>query len=115
MKQTSNKSKKFRKGDKVVAIAGNDRGQTGDILSCVGDKVLVQGLNIKKRHVRKSEQNPQGGIIEIEKPIHISNLMLCVEEDKGVKLRVREDKSGVRELYYKDGKKEVAYRPVKKS
>jgi large subunit ribosomal protein L24 len=107
-------SKKIRKGDTVMAITGNYKGQTGTVLSVDGDKVVVQGLNVKKKHVRRSEQMPQGGIMELEKPIHISNLMLCVDDETPVKLKVKIDETGERQLYYKKGDAEVTYRSLKK-
>ena len=70
MKATEKKTKKIKKGDRVLAIAGNYRGQTGTVLLVTGDGAVVQGLNIKKKHVKKSNTHPQGGIIEIEKPIN---------------------------------------------
>lgn len=111
----SNKSKKVRKGDKVIAIAGNNRGQTGTVLSCAGNKVLVQGLNVRKKHVKPSQQNQKGGILEIEKPLHISNLRVLSKNDTPVKLKVREAKNGERELVYNDNGKEVLHRSLKKS
>lgn len=108
-------SKKMRKGDRVMAITGASRGQIGTVLSKDGDKVLVQGLNIVKKHVKRSQTNQQGGIVELEKPIHVSNLKVVTSEDKPVKLKVRTKKDGERELVYKDGKKEVVYRSLKKS
>ena len=80
------KSKKIRKGDKVVAIAGNNRGQIGYCQSRKGDKVVVQGLNVRKKHVKKSQDAPKGRIIELEKPIHVSNLKVCVEGDTACKI-----------------------------
>lgn len=115
MNKTVNKSKKIRKGDKVVAIAGNYRGQTGTVLSCAGDKVLVQGINIRKKHVKRSEQNPNGGIVELEKPIHVSNLKLMVEGDRAVKLKIRESANGERQLVYQQDGQEVVHRSLKKS
>ena len=107
-------NKKIRKGDKVVAIAGNYRGQTGTVLSRSGEKALVEGINVRKKHVKKSEAQPKGGIIDIEKPIHISNLKVCDANDKAVKLKVRIASKGQRELCYKEDGKEVVYRAVKK-
>lgn len=107
-------SKKIRKGDTVMAIAGNYKGQTGTVLSVDADKAVVQGLNVRKKHVRRSEQMPQGGIIELEKPIHISNLMICVDDEQPVKVKVKADESGERQLYYKKGDAEVTYRSLKK-
>jgi large subunit ribosomal protein L24 len=113
--EIAKKSKKIRKGDKVIAIAGNCRGQTGTVLSCEENRVVVQGLNIRKKHVKKSETRPNGGIIEIEKSMHVSNLKVCVHDDKPVKLKTRTNEDGHRELYYKDGDQEVLYRSLKKS
>jgi large subunit ribosomal protein L24 len=106
-------SKKIRKGDLVMAISGNDRGMTGTVLSCSGDKIVVQGLNVRKRHVKRSQVNPKGNIISLEKPIHVSNLKVCVG-DKPVKLKVDAKKSGDRQFVYHDGDKKHVYRSVKK-
>ena len=106
-------TKKIRKGDKVMAIAGNDRGQVGQVIRVVGDRAVVQGLNICKKHVKRSQTNPKGNIIDFEKPIHISNLRICNEENKPVKLRVRFNDQGQRELYYKIDSEAVLYRAVK--
>lgn len=115
MLNTVKKSKKIRKGDKVLAIAGNCRGQTGTVIRCDGDKVLVQGLNVRKKHVKKSQANPQGGIIDLEKPIHVSNLKVCLDDGQPINLKVRENDKGGRELYYKQGDKLIVYRSLKKS
>ena len=66
---------KIRKGDKVVAIAGKDKGKTGEVLRVLrkDDRVLVQGLNMIKRHQRPTQASP-GGIVEKEASIHISNV-----------------------------------------
>ena len=114
MEKTSKKCKKIRKGDKVVAIAGNDRGKFGTVLSCSGEKVLVQGLNVRKKHVKPSQQNQGGGIITMEKPIHVSNLKVCTAGEKPVKLKVRESTNGERELIYRDNEQEVLHRSLKK-
>lgn len=115
MRNTESKTKKIRKGDKVLAIAGNNRGQMGTVLRCVGDKVVVQGLNIRKKHVKKSQANTQGGILEIEKPIHVSNLKVCLDDGTPLNLKVRTNDKGERELYYKQGDKDIVYRSLKKS
>jgi len=64
-----------KKGDMVVVIAGNDKGKKGEILQVFPDKVLVQGVNRVYRHLRPSRTNPQGGRIQKEMPIHISNVL----------------------------------------
>lgn len=64
-------------GDKVMVITGKDKGKTGVILASFPKKnrVLVEGVNIAKKHSKPSQMNPQGGIINQEAPIHVSNVM----------------------------------------
>ena len=108
-------SGKIRKGDKVLVIAGNSKGQTGTILGFKEDRVIVQGVNMRKKHVKPSEQNKKGGIVEFEAPIHVSNVALCDENGKRLKVSVQVDASGDRSLtYLKDGER-VVYRSLKKS
>jgi len=69
---------KIRKNDMVTVIAGNARGKTGKVLKVYPEKhrLIVEGVNIMKRHTRPSQKNPQGGIVQREAPIHVSNVML---------------------------------------
>jgi len=69
---------KIRKNDNVKVIAGNSRGKTGKVLKVYPDRdrVIVEGVNIIRRHSRPSQKNPQGGIMQREAPIHVSNVML---------------------------------------
>jgi len=66
-----------KKGDMVEIITGNHKGVTGKVLRVIPEekKVVVQGHNMAKKHVRPSRKNPHGGRINIEKPIHISNVL----------------------------------------
>ncbi|MGE7907877.1 50S ribosomal protein L24 [Peribacillus sp. NPDC094092] len=66
-----------KKGDKVVVISGKDKGKQGIILSAYPkqNRVLVEGVNIVKKHSKPSQLNPQGGIISKEAAIHVSNVM----------------------------------------
>ena len=66
-----------KKGDKVRVISGKDKGKTGVILQAFPKKerVLVEGVNIVKKHAKPSQVNPQGGILSLEAPIHVSNVM----------------------------------------
>lgn len=114
MENKPTQSKKIRKGDRVVAIAGNNKGLIGTVQSRKGEKVIVQGLNVRKKHVKKSQEAPKGRIIEIEKPIHISNLKVCVEGDTAAKLKVRINEQGDRQFIYKKGDQEMVYRSLKK-
>ena len=69
---------KIRKGDTVQVISGNETGKSGRVIKVflIKDKIIVEGLNMVKKHARPTQDTPQGGIIEIEAAIHISNVML---------------------------------------
>ena len=71
---------KVKKNDLVKVIAGKDRGKEGRILKVFSDKnrIIVEGINLIKRHTRPSQLNPQGGIVEKEAPINASNVMLLI-------------------------------------
>ncbi|MCU9615218.1 50S ribosomal protein L24 [Caldibacillus lycopersici] len=66
-----------KKGDKVKVITGKDKGKTGVILAAYpkDNRVVVEGVNIVKKHAKPSQDNPQGGIISREAAIHVSNVM----------------------------------------
>lgn len=110
-----NRSKKIRKGDNVVVITGNDKGKTGIVQSLHDNRVVVRGVNIRKKHVKRTQDAPKGRIVEMECPIDVSNVKICVEGDKGVKLHVKTDDKGKRLFVYKSGNEEVVYRSVKKT
>lgn len=67
-----------KKGDTVIVIAGKDKGKKGRVLAAYPKKerVLVEGINLVKKHTRPSQANPQGGIVTQEAPIHVSNVSL---------------------------------------
>jgi large subunit ribosomal protein L24 len=69
---------KIRKNDNVMVIAGNSRGKSGKVLKVYPERerVIIEGVNIIKRHSRPSQKNPQGGIMQREAAIHVSNVML---------------------------------------
>lgn len=114
MKEESKKvSKKIRKGDKVLVLAGNYKGQSGTVLSCKGETALVQGINVRTRHL-KGRGEQKGQKITLEKPVHISNLCPCTNDEKPMKLKVRIDDKGQRQMIYKRDGAEVLYRQVKK-
>jgi large subunit ribosomal protein L24 len=86
----------IKKGDMVEIIAGDHKGATGRVLRVIPDKnsVVVQGHNIAKKHVRPSRKNPQGGRINVEQPIHISNVLPVNPKSSGgsrVHFQVNED------------------------
>ncbi len=81
---------RIRKDDMVVVIAGDHKGARGKVLRVLPEKqrVLVEGVNMVYRHVRKSQRNPQGGRIQKEAPLHLSNVMpLDPKADRGVRVR----------------------------
>ena len=91
--------KKIRKGDEVVVIAGRDKGRQGRVLKVIPEtgRVLVEGINVVKRHTRPTPQNPEGGIIEKEMPIHQSNVMLWdSKEEKPTRVRYRKNEDGTK-------------------
>jgi large subunit ribosomal protein L24 len=69
---------RIKKGDTVMVIAGEDKGKTGKVLQVVPQtgRALVEGINMVKKHMRKSESNPQGGVVDMEAPLDLSNLKL---------------------------------------
>ncbi len=69
---------KIKKDDTVMVISGNYRGKTGKVLKVYPKKnrIIVEGVNLRKRHTKPNQQNPQGGIIEKELPVHVSNVMI---------------------------------------
>ena len=85
---------RIKKNDTVITVAGVNRDKKGKVLQVIPakDRVLVEGLNLRKKALRKTEDNPQGGIAEKEASIAISNVMLfCPKCDKGVKIKNEHD------------------------
>jgi len=91
---------RIRKGDQVIVIAGSDKGKKGEVVRVAGDKIVVQNINIIKRHTKANPQAGQaGGIVEREAPIHISNVMLfnpAAGKGERVGFKVLEDGRKVR-------------------
>ena len=87
---------KIKKGDKVVVLSGKDKGRHGEVTRVMPKegKVLVSGINVHARHAKPSQQRPQGGIVRVEAPMHISKVAL--EDPKtGKATRVRfEEREG---------------------
>jgi len=69
---------KIKKGDSIIVIAGKDKGKTGKVLTAYpqSERVLVEGVNIKKRHQRPTRQNQHGQIVDKAFPIHVSNVAI---------------------------------------
>jgi len=95
---------KIKSGDTVVVIAGADKGVTGKVISVDSEKgkVLVEGVNKVFKHVRKSQRNPQGGRLEKEMPVDVSNVMLvCPQTGKRTRVGYRFSKDGSKERFAK--------------
>jgi len=80
-----------KKGDQVEVITGNHKGATGKVLQILAkkDQVLIEGVRLIKRHTRRSQENQQGGIIQREGPIHVSNVKLIEKAEKAEKPKKR--------------------------
>jgi large subunit ribosomal protein L24 len=87
---------KIKKGDRVVLLAGRDKGKQGDVLRVwpKEERVLVSGLNLVKRHTKPSQADPQGGIKTKEAPVHVSNVAFVDSDGKPTRVgfRVEGDK-----------------------
>lgn len=70
---------KIKKGDKVRVISGENKGKEGKVLRVYPktDRVLIEGVNVIKKHAKPTQNNPDGGILEYEAPIHVSNVMIA--------------------------------------
>lgn len=86
----------IKKGDTVKVLAGEYKGQTGKVIEMLGEKnkALVEGINVVKKHEKPSASNPQGGIIEKEAPIHLSNLMYVDANGKASRVGRKKDDNG---------------------
>lgn len=104
-------SKWLKKGDRIVVVAGNEKGKTGKVLHRGKDRVVVEGVNMRKKHVKKSQENPQGQILTFEAGLHISNVRPCNEQGKPIRLKVRAE-ADKKELVYQDGGQSVVYRSI---
>jgi len=85
-----------RSGDQVIVISGNDKGSTGVVLRALpkADRVIVQGVNLRWKHHKPTQQKPQGERVQTESPIHVSNVMhLDPKTGKGVRRRPAKDQS----------------------
>ena len=86
---------KLKKGDKVVVIAGSNKGKEGTITKVLDEKVIIEGVNLRKKHLKPKNNNGTGEIIEMEAPIHVSNVMLSdPKTKKPTKVKIEKDSKG---------------------
>jgi large subunit ribosomal protein L24 len=89
--------RRIRKDDMVIITAGKDKGKKGKVIRVIPERnaVVVEQANIVKKHQKPTQKNPTGGIIEIEAPLNLSNVMLLDgKTGKGTRVRVSADKNG---------------------
>lgn len=100
---------RIKKGDKVKVITGAYKGTIGEVTKVFPkeDKVIVEGVNMVKKHLRPTQQNPDGGIVEKEAKIHVSNVMLYDEKAKQASRVKYEMKDGKKVRVYKKSGAEV--------
>jgi large subunit ribosomal protein L24 len=94
----------IKKGDTVLVISGKDKGKTAKVKRVLPrkQKVVLERINIAKKHTKPSRKNAQGGIMEIEKPINSSNVMLyCPKCAKGVRVGVKRLKDNTKNRFCK--------------
>jgi large subunit ribosomal protein L24 len=87
---------KLKKGDKVVVIAGSNKGKEGIINKILDNKVIVEGVNIVKKHLKPKNNNGNGEIVEREAPIHVSNVKLIENKKSKEKSKKTEIKAEVK-------------------
>ncbi len=91
---------KVRVGDKVRILAGKDRGKEGKVILTLKkkDKVVVEGINIVKKHMKPNQMNETGGILSVEAPIHVSNVKVIEAKDKAETKKTTTKKSTKKEV-----------------
>ncbi len=99
---------KIRKGDTVQVLSGNDKGKTGEVLEVIpnSQKVIVKGINIRKKHVKPRKQGEEGGIIPVECAIHSAKVnVVCPKCGKATKIGYEVEKNGKVRVCKKCGEK----------
>lgn len=86
---------KIKKGDKVKVLSGNDKGKTGEVLEVIPktEKIIVKGINVRKKHIKPRKQGEEGGIIPVECAIHVSKVnVVCPKCGKATRVGYEVDK-----------------------
>ena len=100
----------IKKGDTVYVNAGNDKGKTGRVLSVLvsKNKAIVEGINVVSKRAKPSAKHPQGGIIKMEAPVHVSNLnLLDPKSGKPTRIGRKKDEAGKTVRYSKKSGEEI--------
>lgn len=107
---------KVKVGDKVKVLAGKDKGKEGRVLFTLKnkDRVVVEGINIVKKHIKPSRTNETGGILETENPIHVSNVKVIEETTKEAKKVKKTESAEKKEITKKVAAKKTAKKSTKK-
>jgi large subunit ribosomal protein L24 len=86
----------IRKDDQVIVTCGSDKGQKGKVLRVITgeDRVIVDGINVRRKHVKPTQSNPQGGVVSVAMPIHISNVSPVDKNGKATRVRFETNKDG---------------------
>jgi large subunit ribosomal protein L24 len=98
---------RIHKGDNVVVLSGKDKGKKGKVLEVFPEfgRVVVEGVNVQKRHTKPTTRNREGGIFERERPIHASKVMpVDPETGKGTRVKTRVESDGSKTRLAKSGK-----------
>lgn len=85
---------KIRKGDNVELISGSEKGRSGKVLRVYSktQRILIEGINVRKRHTRPTQSAPQGGVITKERPVHYSNVKLVEAAAKAASAKAKKEK-----------------------
>jgi len=86
----------IRKNDEVIVTAGSDKGTRGRVVQVLTgeDRVIVEGVNVRRKHVKPTQSNPQGGVVSVSMPIHISNVSPVDKNKKPTRVRFETNKAG---------------------
>ncbi len=107
-------SKWIRRDDRVVVIAGNEKGSIGTVQARQEGRVIVKGVNLRKKTMKKTQKTQTSQILEVEMPLHISNIRICEEDGTPLKLKVIHQKDNSKDLCYQKNGKEIVLRTLKK-
>jgi len=100
----------LKKDDNVMVIAGNDKGKVGLIMAIIKNRVIVKGVNVRKKNVKSSNQKQASQVVYIEMPIAISNVALCNADGEKIKKLTLKKTNKEKQLVFMENGKELVYR-----